>query len=934
MAGNSLTDIIEKMTAGSIMEKWGAICAFDRERINLILQQQWLKKYEGFNHMPGFSGKMYLNDAQTEEGELTDIVLGTPLLSFEPSVLSNSKAMLTLSILSGTFTAQEKNMGVMYSYAITEAQGYTVTLHLDLSYVKGEVDLFGRVILNISQGTKFSCNLAAPATSQKKLGEFFDERFKALDPERQVYELGMLNLSGVSDLHPDSFKILTQRAPGAAVAGALNAADGAVVVMVKLKGSEHGGDYPSPETFPYLIPDDEENGLKKYSATMVLAREFSGRCEHEKLELIQSLLFPEGKNVFVEHSRFEPHDMVIFGSLDPSKTSLTIEPSVYSLKAGGEPLTYLAYLNGERVAAQWSVKSLNTFASGGEMDPYGRYMPVDADEIGKDVARNIVTATFIDPITRLEYVTSALLLVTAEDMTVSPKSAARRAGGESVTLVATALSGSTLTWSKPVLGDLEVTGNVAIYTPPTTMDPKVPFVTQKISVTNSDGETVTANVVLSAFDATVTINPPFVSTLPRSGVVELSESSAAPPEFERQWSVISGGGSVSTKGVFTAPAGRSSEVNVVQCLIYAQGWLVRAGYSVINNRNHVLEAGWDQLDSFHITSRRGERKLYANGYQQLALDIKLKTRGDVPITLEDLSTLRIFYMDSNQQVVDLPAGQIGVPKGNVKWAQTRVTNDYTPAGSTNVKSLTDNAPAAEDQHVYVYMMARDTTEITKFYAVFYSEGRRYSSLDSTHELRSIELLPERSPPVSFANYTLKRNRIEGGGQSESDQDDDRNFDYFLETLDYWELSFKQPSGKVLKFMTAKPMNKGSHVQWESTFDNERMFSCTGWAFRGMGKKSLPPVMTYSPILKCSTQVGQALKSQINNFNLPEGDLLFSVVRRKDVRQDSAGDFNELKAEGMQFYMTDEEGHQHAIEVKLKPADRNRIQLRTIAPPTL
>ena len=132
MASNSLASILEKMKSGSITEKWGAVCAFDRERLNRVLQQQWIEKYDGTQYLPVFSGQMDLNESRTEFGVLKDVLLGKPLLSFEPAALDNSRAVLTLSILGGTFTANEIDAGVLYSYTITEAQGYTLKVVLDL----------------------------------------------------------------------------------------------------------------------------------------------------------------------------------------------------------------------------------------------------------------------------------------------------------------------------------------------------------------------------------------------------------------------------------------------------------------------------------------------------------------------------------------------------------------------------------------------------------------------------------------------------------------------------------------------------------------------------------------------------------------------------------------------------------------------------------
>ena len=75
MAGNSRADILAKMQQGSITEGWGAITVFNRTRLNRILLQQWIEKYDGSGYMPPFSGRAYTNELKTEYSDLNDIVL-------------------------------------------------------------------------------------------------------------------------------------------------------------------------------------------------------------------------------------------------------------------------------------------------------------------------------------------------------------------------------------------------------------------------------------------------------------------------------------------------------------------------------------------------------------------------------------------------------------------------------------------------------------------------------------------------------------------------------------------------------------------------------------------------------------------------------------------------------------------------------------------
>jgi hypothetical protein len=946
MASNSLASILEKMKDRSITERWGAVCAFDRERLNRVLLQQWLEKYDGSNYVPVFSGEMHLNDSKTERGVLKDVLLGKPLLSFEPAALDNSRAILTLSILGGSFTAHEIKTGVMYSYEITEAQGYTLKIKLDLSLVVGEIDRLGRVTLDLSKGTEFACNLAGPVPSQQKIGEFFHEKFNKLPPERQVYELGVLDLKGGGDLTPTNFILLTQRAPGADQPGALNFDDGAVVVLIKLRGNAMGGDIPSKDRFPYLIPDDEENGVRKYSATMVLAQEFVSRSDDEKLDLIRSVLFPGEKNVFVEHLRETPRDMVIFGSLDPSRTSLTIEPAAHSLKAGGSPLSYKAFFNNAPVSGvTWSVKSLNTIESAGSISTSGVYQPVSAAKIGKQSVRNIVTATWTEPANgdkpaRLHRV-SALLLVTAEAMTVSPACVPRQVGGARVTFVATALSGSTLTWSQPAYGTLVATGNTAIYTPPTNAD-DLPehLMVQPIEVRDQSGESVQACVVLSKFPPTMTIEPAFVSSIGRSTTVELETITDAPPEFERRWEVL-GDGTVQN-GIFTAPTSSARPYSVVKCDIYYPGGgiLVRSGYSIIKLKNFDEEPGWNKLTKFALTALRSP-KVYANGYQQLAIEAHIETDG-LPLTPEEEDTLMIYHRRSRQRVAELVPGQEGIPYDPltpVLWAQTRVPNRFRQYLG-NLQNETTSAPAAGTPNkITVYLVCRDT-QVTEFYASV--EDPNGLPLDSDvypgHEDGTIKLEPVPSPETHPQDFKFTRRRIVGGGPEDPENgEEDEGFDMYLETTDYWDLTYKkggQVGGTALSFEAVEfqtldiaASGKLSIVKWESPFENEKMFTYTGYAFNDPRVAGDQNVMVYDSKIKENAKLKPVLEHKLAS-DIAQGRFLIGVFRRIDIRQaDWNGDpgnpdLYPLK-EPLKVILTDTEGHRHPVRISFPANNRNR-----------
>jgi hypothetical protein len=932
MASNSLAAIVEKMKAGSITEKWGAVCAFSRERLNRVLQQQWLEKYDGTHYLPVFSGRMNLNVTGTEYGILTNIMLGKPLLSFEPARLDTSRAKLTLSILGGSFAVHERSRGVLYEFDITEAHGYTLTVELDLSLVVGVVDRLGRVTLDLSKGTKFSCNLAGPQASQEEIGKYFDERFKALPPEEQVYVLGILDLKGGSDLTPTNFIVLTQRAPGAEVAGAKNAADGAVVVMIKLRGSVYGGDIPPP-SFPYLIPDDGD-----YSATMVLSEEYVDRPDDDKLALIQSLLFPGQKNLFVEVVRHTPKDLVIFGRLDPSLTSLVIEPAVHVMKAGARPVEYKAYLNGVATNVSWSVRSLNSNTSAGMINPTsGVYQPVSNADLGRELVRNIITAFYLDPQTQIEHEVQALLLVTTQSMAISPGVVSRIEGyqANTVTFVATALSGARLTWKPPTYGTLSAQGNTAIYTPP----PEAKLlalpeftVVDAIAVEDDTGESVEAMVVLTRAAPSLEIEPRFATNVSRSGTVEFTEKSGAPAAIERTWRVI-GDGTVSNDGVYTAPATSTRHYDIVRCEISASGILLYAGYSIIKLAHHNEERGWTDISRFELEALRSER-VFANGYQQLPLEVIIETDG-AKLTDDELKTLKIYYVKSDQVVPvrDVPALQEGLaaedePLPEGQWAQTRIPNRFKPfPGSSNIQ--TQSADRAElPNRISVFMVTRDT-QPTRFFAGFTGHQHGFFRSDKDpgkpEGIITLEPVPQPTPDIDYYKLTRKRILPQGGGDPDSDYD----FDHFMKTTDYWTLTYRREGQVGVDFQMAEVRGLQSIVQWESPANNETMFSYTGYAYNDPLKPGDANVMHYDSLLRNNPKIPLATQLEPGN-SVAEGQFkigLFRCEHSDGIRQDQQVKLHPLRYQALKVYLTDNEGNQHKLVIGFKSrSDRNRLHV--------
>jgi hypothetical protein len=958
MTGNSRAYILEQMKKGPITEGWGAISVFNRTRLNRILLQQWIEKYDGSGYMPPFSGRAYLNDNKTEYADLNDIVLASPRLSFDRNPdFNNSIATLTLNILSGTYTAYAKGdatESVLYSYAITEAQGFILTVDIDLSVMTGEVDGLGRVVMDLSKGTIIECNLAGPF-ARKELGKYFQQRFNELPPHRRVFELGMLDFNGYNSLSPTRFEIRTQAAPGANDARASNFGDGVVVVLIQLKASEFGGGTP-PSHFPYLIPDDQDAQGDKYSATLILAKEFVPYADEDKLALIHSLLFPGEANVFVELDRDTPHDMAVFGNIDPSRTAITIERPLHSMQAGGVPFQYRALRDGKPLSGvTWSVRSLNTHGSQGEIDrATGWYTPVAADKIGRETVRNVVTASYTDSVTGQTYRVSALLLVVFEPMAISPVVARclLRGQPEPITFVASALSGVVLSWSQPEHGSLVSSGNTAIYTPPAKpLDDDL--VIQPIEARNTaTGETVRGSVLLLKFATDFDVTPSLVQGVSRSGSQQLKEH-ARNQVHKRRWRVL-GQGAVTDSGLYTAPATFSSPSEVVVCeLIDDAGEIQSYGYSIIQLSHVVPDPTWTHLKTFNISKEVGTA--YANGMQQMMVRLFIETQAvgnppvSYPLTADEENSLVLMDKITREAIPFISSPQEGIEQGSpLQWATRWDKNRFDVARVSMQDPSQGGSTLATNKILYVHTRGNPAPDPTQFIASFVKDetwDNFYSDLhpseNNTEDQGHVTLRPLRVPRWDQAKYSFNNTRVAGGGAGGAGRptgpgwdplppgEDD--FDYFLLTTDYWRLSYMREADTV-PFVRCAFETHPSLVKWESEYANETMFSYTGYAFHlfESGQEGLPKnrVISFDPLLEHRS--APALKPVFENDQTPvSGQLLLTLSRTDNVRRSTATSLLALNDISIVANLLDVEGNRHRMNFRFATDSRNKLEMKPL-----
>jgi hypothetical protein len=276
------------------------------------------------------------------------------------------------------------------------------------------------------------------------------------------------------------------------------------------------------------------------------------------------------------------------------------------------------------------------------------------------------------------------------------------------------------------------------------------------------------------------------------------------------------------------------------------------------------------------------------------------------------------------------------------WAQTRIPNRFRSFVSNGQNEATGVSTTATPNLITVYLVTRDV-QVGDFYAVVDDPSGQApfrSDAHPGHEDGTIKLEPVPSPEVHPDSFKMTRRRVKGGGPDDPENgENDDGFELFLETTDYFTLTYKkggQQGGMPLNFEAVEfqsPLGVGispvttSMVKWESPYDNEKMFTYTGYAFNDPRVAGDEGVMAFDSIIKANRNLKPVLDQNLDR-PIAAGAFLIGVFRRIDIRQaDSNGtsgnpDLYPLK-EGLKVVLTDTEGHRHPVRISFPTNNRNR-----------
>ena len=642
---------------------------------------------------------------------------------------------------------------------------------------------------------------------------------------------------------------------------------------------------------------------------------------------ISNLLFPERNALQLTEARL-PGDLALFGHIDPKETTFTLDPLMPVIKAGEKQTFTIRQLGIKSADVTWSVRSVDGARALGSINASGEYTAPAVQLLESTAARNVVTATYIDPATGNEVTASALVTVALAGVVVTPSMAQidmRDNDATTVTLKATTLGAGTLKWSlRGNQGSLSTNqGREVIYTRPPT-PPANTLETVLIDIEDSlTGDKAIATVLLLNGSFSLAITPAFVPGVRANGRAFFT----GPEDASLKWSVVAGEGQVNPDtGEFTAPGVISQPYSVVKGTLAG----VVSGYSIVHLNEHARESSWFAVDTFDFDVISKPAQVWANGLQQARVVVRFRPAvyagAPDPLELSDAEydSIRLVSADEKNPLPEV--GEGGVPEGG-KWYFTETENGYKthPDLAHNAQTTIPEQARAAKMYVKEFFVQCHKVENLLVAArirndnkdVFYSNPSQDDGEQNDRALRLVAVAPPEGGTVGQVLLTFGDGppiRVEG------DEDDvtlNNTYYYYLKLM----VKGVQVGIKDIQFV-----GNSSMIKWESDTQLEDVFSITGYALPDVKNAQGQQILHIDDILLRrlgdKTQIPLPIVNPANP--VPEGQVLFSLHRRELWQYDryAKADFDAA----LHVIVIDVYGNKHSVRIGFDGTNRNKLKI--------
>lgn len=918
-----------------LLHGWGAALAIGRKALNASLQDNFLAALDGLTYLEPFAGKFSINEGASQLIQIDGLVIGAPQVSFENAVATDCLATVRMPLLAGDYCYLLQLPGEPQrfhrSLSVREAMGYTLQARCRLAVHTDLVARQRHVLLDLGQATDFSCNLGETSYERAKIGQRLQQWLVAQPEERRLLRLATFDLRDYRPLNSKAVALITQPAPLAGHAG-----DGALVLFMQLGVDWEPGTLPAAD-YPYLLPEGASTDV-----ALLVQEDLQGLALGKPEDVLLSLNQGNQRKIRLT----ETTGQLSCGVLQAGPLTRELTPAIASLQAGGKQQFILPGGSG---GIEWSARNLFRPQATGSMAA-GLYQARAEHEFVKPTQVVLVSGHVEGDAEHLS--ASALVVEHDQPLTIAPRTANWSLGNPPIEFVVA--GGSAITWGLEgeELGELQVNGNQATFTPDEPAGQVAPIQRQRVQARYNDNGveySAEACVIIVNRAADMSIEPAFVARedafapvqfrLPEAWREQLGDVGQRLPQSLRQedyaWQVY-GEGDISPDGLYTPAANPQSTASVVRLVVYG----VVSAYAIIEHgragqaRSQAM-AGWNRLSHFYLTALSAPQ-CFANGLQQIVVEVDIQTdqEGSVkpPISDDELQTL-MFYSSSGTELKVVEVGIEPPPAGGSgTWVMNRTRNELlrVQQGSSDIPAPQRALPG---QRLWRYYLQSTTTETINVHAIFKQSGlggQYFNSEVVSTDKGRVRLMGQPVPTYDASEdypWDGQNKRVKDEGTVV----DGDTFNYMTLTVDYWKLThvLRRPSLERIPFVAIdiEPSENKSTLRWTSDEYEDLMCSYSGFMY---GKRKQPgdeDGMLYDGALeRMASKRGLTLQPVEESRRPAENELLVSLNRVSDFRQryeqptdlDDLSDEEELQRDylrqAFRFRLLDAEGNRHDLQL--------------------